>query len=82
MVLTTCMVHTVVWLYGTYNLRGDLRHFPTAMAIIVLAIPGYRMDGGFATPVWLVAESLSQLLQVQPDKQLAAANIQLLADPP
>ena len=41
---------------------------------------GYRMDGGSAVLFWLVAESLYQLLPLQPDEQLGAEDIQLLAD--
>ena len=36
------------------------------MVITLLAIPGYLMYGGFATPAWLAAESLSQLLPLNP----------------
>ena len=43
---------------------------------------GHRMDGGFEAPAWLAAESLSQLLPLQSDEELAVADIQLLADPP
>ena len=38
------------------------------------------MDGGSAALVWLVAESLSQRLPLQPDEQLGAPDVQLLAD--
>ena len=48
----------------------------------LLATPGHRMDGRFVTPAWLTAESLPQFLPLQPDEQLAAADVQLLADPP
>ena len=41
---------------------------------------GYRMDRGSAALAWLVAESLFQLLPLQPDEQLGAADVQLLAD--
>ena len=35
---------------------------------------------GSAAPVWLVAESLPQLLPLPPDEQLGAADVQLLAN--
>ena len=38
------------------------------------------MDGGSAALNWPVAESLSQLLSPQPDEQLGAEDVQLLAD--
>ena len=38
---------------------------------------GYRIDGGSAVLAWLVAESLSQLLPLQPDEQLGAADVYL-----
>ena len=38
------------------------------------------MVGGSAVLAWLVAESLFQLLPLQPDEQLGAADVQLLAD--
>ena len=42
---------------------------------------GYRVDSEFTAPAWLAAESLSQLLPLQPDEQLGTADVQLLADP-
>ena len=50
--------------------------------LYVLAIPDHRIDGGFAVRAWLAAESLPQLLPLQSDGQLAAANFQLLGDAP
>ena len=38
------------------------------------------MDGRFAALAWLVAESLSQLLPLQPNEQLGAEDVQPLAD--
>ena len=35
---------------------------------------GYWMDGGSAALAWLVVESLYQLLPLQPDEQLGAAD--------
>ena len=42
---------------------------------------GYQMVSGFAATVWLAAETMSKLLQLQPDEQLGAADVQLLTDP-
>ena len=61
------------------NLQIDWCRFPVATAITLLDIPGYRICGGFAAPAWFAAESLSQVLPLQPDKQLAAADVQLLS---
>ena len=59
------------------NLRVDWCRFPAAMLANVFAT-GWMVD--LRLWAWLVAESLSQLLPLQPDEQLGTADDQLLAD--
>ena len=40
------------------------------------------MDGGSGAQTWLVAESLPQLLLLQPDEQLRVGDVQVLGDSP